>query len=364
MSASLVACKEQSLRNTYKITGKVSSDSMNGKTIYLENYLWYIELSDKKTLDSAIIQNRKFEFKGVVEMPYMALITSENRSLTNFFVENGNIKVDIYDDPTQTVVSGTSLNNQLKSYNDKMIPIRSKLTELMQYAQSQERTDEIQNEIETKYQELSKDIEQTTTEFLNKNPTTIFSAYLLLNLMSNGIDEETIKTSYEKFDEKVKNSELGNIILSEIKKMTVKEITAGETFRDLTLKTPDDKDISISDFIGKSNYVLLDFWASWCGPCRSENPGVVALYKEYKDKGFEIVGISLDNNKTAWINGIKNDNITWPQMSDLKGWDSEAALTYSIKSIPFTVLFDKEGKVIETNLRGDALRNKIKTLIP
>lgn len=362
--ASFYACNDHSLHNSYKITGRVFSDSMNGKTIYLENYLWYIELSDKKILDSAVIQNKKFEFKGRTDTSYMALISYDNRPLTRVFVETGNINLEISEDPSESVVSGTKLNDLFKSYDENMKPIRNKINELIQYAQSQERTDEKENEIKRKYEDLTKEMLQVSVKFLDENPGTILSAYILISIMPLEIDEETIKRVYDKFDETVKNSTLGKVIQSEIEKMTLKELAIGETFRDLTLKTPEDKNISISDFIGKGKYVLLDFWASWCGPCRNENPNIVSLYKEYKDRGFEIVGVSLDNNKNEWIKGIESDNITWPQMSDLKGWNSVATMKYKIRAIPYTILLDKEGKVIEINLRGEELRNKIKTLIP
>jgi thiol-disulfide isomerase/thioredoxin len=358
------ACNDSSSDSSYKITGQVSSNSMNGQTVYLENYLWYMQLSDRKILDSAVINGKQFEFKGKADSSYMALITLNNNHLTTVFIETGNIKVDISDDPNKSVVTGTKLNNLFKSYGEMIAPIKNKLDELIQYARSQKVTDELQNEIEEKYNDITKEMLQVSINFLNKNPETIFSAYLLMSIIAQGIDEEIIQNAYDKFDEKVKHSALGNQIRKEIEKMKVKEIATGELFRDLTLKTPDDKDISISDYVGKNKYVLLDFWASWCGPCRSENPNIVSLYNEYKDKGFEIVGVSMDSDKNSWIKGIKDDGITWPQMSDLKGWDSEAAMKYKIRGIPFTVLLDKEGKVIDTNLRGEQLIDKIKTLIP
>jgi thiol-disulfide isomerase/thioredoxin len=336
---------------------------MNGQTVYLENYLWYMEISDKKVLDSAVIRNNKFEFKGKTDSSYMALISYRNNPFKMIFVENGNIKLDIPEDIFRSVVSGTKLNDLFTSYGESVEPVRTKRDELMQYANSQERTDALQKEVEERYDNLTKEMLQVSVDFLNKNPGTVFSARLLVSIMSQGVDEEIAKNAYEGLDETVKNSALGNMIHKEIERMKIKAIAAGEIFRDLTMKTPDDKDISISDYAGKGKYVLLDFWASWCGPCRSENPNVVALYKEYKDKGFEIVGVSLDNSKSEWIKGIESDGITWPQMSDLKGGNSDATVKYRIKGIPFTVLLDKEGKVIETNLRGDELRDKLKTLI-
>jgi len=133
----------------------------------------------------------------------------------------------------------------------------------------------------------------------------------------------------------------------------------GQQFPDITLRTPEGKLIAISDYAGKGKYVLLDFWAAWCGPCRRANPHVVELYKRYKNKGFEIVGISLDQNKDAWIQAIKDDRITWPQMSDLGGWQNAAAQLYSVHSIPYTVLLDKNGKIIAKELYVDDLIAKL-----
>jgi len=126
---------------------------------------------------------------------------------------------------------------------------------------------------------------------------------------------------------------------------------------DLTMQTPDGKTMKISDFRGK--YLLIDFWASWCMPCREENPNVVAMYNKYKDKNFTILGISLDKDKTAWTRAIEHDGLVWNQMSDLKQWGSAAVRTYQFNSIPFNVLIDPSGKIIADNLRGDELDQKL-----
>jgi thiol-disulfide isomerase/thioredoxin len=356
------ACEDNT--SSYKITGRISSDSMNGQTIYLENYLWYMQLSNQKIVDSTIIQGNGFEFTGKADSSYMAVLTVANNSLARFFVENGNINVKISKNLNESQVSGTKLNDSFKSYLKSIEPVREKINKLIEYVHSQKRTDELDREMGKKYNEFSKEMLQLSIKFLDKNPGNILSAFVLLSAMSQGIDEEIIQRVYDKLEENTKNSTIGNFILKELEKIKIKEITIGEIFRDLTMQTPEGKTISISDYAGKGKYVLLDFWASWCGPCRAENPNVVALYNDYKNKGFEIIGLSMDEDKNAWINGIKDDNITWPQMSDLKGWNSEAALKYKIKGIPFTVLLNTEGKVIATNLRGKELRNKLKTLIP
>ena len=121
--------------------------------------------------------------------------------------------------------------------------------------------------------------------------------------------------------------------------------------------------MKLSDFIAKNKYTLIDFWASWCGPCRAEMPNVVAAYKKYQSKGFGIVGVSLDRDAEAWKKAIKDLNITWPQMSDLKAWDCEGAKLYGVRSIPATVLVDQEGTIIARNLRGDAIEAKLAELL-
>ncbi|HNA42394.1 MAG TPA: TlpA disulfide reductase family protein, partial [Saprospiraceae bacterium] len=130
---------------------------------------------------------------------------------------------------------------------------------------------------------------------------------------------------------------------------------------DFTLETPDGKKVSLKDFKGK--VVLIDFWASWCGPCRRENPNVVAMYNRYKDKGFEILGVSLDRSKEPWIKAIADDKLTWPHVSDLKGWGSSAAALYGITSIPHTVLVDRDGRIVARQLRGEVLGKKLEEIL-
>ena len=122
--------------------------------------------------------------------------------------------------------------------------------------------------------------------------------------------------------------------------------------------------MKLSDYVGKSKYVLIDFWASWCGPCRAEMPTVVEAYTKFHDKGFEVVGVSLDNEKDAWVKAIAELKMPWPQMSDLKGWESEACAVYHVQAIPANVLVDEQGNIIAKDLRGEDLLNKMGELLP
>lgn len=133
----------------------------------------------------------------------------------------------------------------------------------------------------------------------------------------------------------------------------------GSTVIDLSMPDMDGKRVKLTDWVGKGKYVLVDFWASWCGPCRQEMPNVVEAYKKYKGDKFEIVGVSFDNNAAAWKGAVKNLGMTWPQMSDLKGWQSQGASAYGIMSIPSNILFSPEGKVVALDLRGSDLSDKL-----
>jgi thiol-disulfide isomerase/thioredoxin len=142
----------------------------------------------------------------------------------------------------------------------------------------------------------------------------------------------------------------------------MKNAAEGGLFTDFTMNDVNGKPVSVMSIITENQYTLIDFWASWCGPCRAEMPNVVEAYNNYHDKGFEVVGISLDEDQNAWVAAIDKLQMPWPQLSDLKGWQCEGAVLYKIQAIPSNLLVDQQGKIVAKNLREEALQNKLKEL--
>ena len=183
----------------------------------------------------------------------------------------------------------------------------------------------------------------------------------LLTMFGSSFEVEKVQSLLEKVPAAFAENEEVKALKEHVE--TVAKTAVGKKFIDFTLNTPEGKPVKLSDFIAANNYTLIDFWASWCGPCRMEMPNVVAAYAKYKAKGFGIVGVSLDNDAESWKKAIKDLNITWPQMSDLKGWQCEGAALYGVRAIPATLLVSKDGTIVARDLRGEDLEAKLAELM-
>lgn len=320
-----------------------------------------------KIIDSAKVVDNRYEFKGPrVDVPKMYFIKSADPNcispITPVFIENGVIRVRANADFfLNREVSGTVNNDLFSLYNaateygvdsirrvfviDRMIhPDKDWETQTKEY---NARTDFLNS----RNLSVQKNMVETYKD-------QVFAPFMIYWEMKANLSLDELKAWRQKIDPKLNNHPYTKQLDEYIR---LAAFGVGSVMPNFTLKTPDGKDISLTDFKGK--YVLVDFWASWCGPCLREMPNVVKLYKECKGKNFEIFGVSLDNKKDAWEKAIKANGMKWPQGSDLKGWGSEPARLCNVSAIPFTVLIDPEGEVIAIDLRGEQLHAKVKEVL-
>lgn len=188
---------------------------------------------------------------------------------------------------------------------------------------------------------------------------TSLASLFALNFINIDTDFPIYEALAQRFEKENPNSPHAKALIGRVAR--IKGVSVGAQAPDIALSDTTGKSVALSSLRGK--YVLIDFWASWCGPCRAENPNVVRMYNKFKDKGFSIYSVSLDQAKANWTKAIRNDNLTWTHVSDLKFWQSAAAQQYGVQAIPATFLLDREGKIIAKNLRGDALEQKLEEVL-
>ena len=348
----LAACQEN---NGYVINGTVANGT-DGEYVYLKT------LGQKaEVLDSAVIKGGKFQFKGNPEVALPKAISynaQEGRMGTMLFLEKGNINVAL--DLNDSSVSGTENNDVLREFMAEYQKKNEDMREIYaSYRSDSTLTDDQRNELMEQLNSKGEAMDEYVFNVLSSNITKPFGAYLLTSFGA-GYDAEKLAELLPQIPAELTADEsivrLKNFVQNSL------NTAVGKKFVDFSMKTPEGKDVKLSDFIGKDKYVLIDFWASWCGPCRREMPTVVEAYKKFKSKGFGVVGVSLDQNAEKWQKAIKDLNITWAQMSDLKGWQCEGAKLYGVQGIPATVLVDQNGVIVERNLRGEDLLKKLDEL--
>lgn len=321
------SCTPKAEKESFTINGKVASADLEGQAIYLQHLDYTTD--EYANVDTAVVKDGAFVFTGNSELsPEMGFIVFDalERPIP-LVLETGYIDLDI-DTALVASVKGTETN--VKYY---------------EFINAQDSTFE--------------DYQKRTYEFIKPIAQSPLGEYVFIN-RGRSLDEAQLRDILSLLSPEAKAYPKIDALAQRL--VTLEATAVGQPFTDLKGLTPDGKEISLSDYAGKGKYVLVDFWASWCPPCREEMPNLVEAYKKYKNKGFEIVGVSLDESNEAWQKGIKNLNVTWPQISDLKGWKSDLAAVYAVSSIPQTLLLDKDGNIIAKNLREEALTEKLNEL--
>lgn len=312
----LYAQKETSLN----LTGSVKD--VNEGIVYLQQF--NNKIFD--TIDSAVIKDGAFAFSSSIILPELYGLTLDTSQTPLYiFLEDNPISVQL----------------DTSSYYRNSIVKGSK---------TQERFED--------FKTRSSDIK--IGDFIMEDPNSMVSAYVLYRNFSYRLSPQEIRDNVNLLDNSLKTTQYVTV-LDELAK-TMETVLPGNIAPDFVSTTPDGKNERFSDHIGE-NYILLDFWAAWCGPCRRDNPNIVAAYQKYKDKGFTVYGVSLDRSRDAWLKAIQDDELTWTQVSDLAFWNSKAAALYGVRAIPSNFLIDPNGRIIARNIKGEDLQNKLEELL-
>lgn len=361
----IVSCNNEP---TTKIDGSVSGIP-DGEYVYLkESTPSTLQLV---SIDSSLIKQGKFSFEMDPEgLAENYLQFGDHKKLISFITEQGIIRVN-FDSQNfnKNSVSGTYNNDKYQEYTTKANSYieNIKLFERENHkklieAQNQDNDDLLQN-LNTQNQQLHEAYNSFNKKFISENKTAYVSLILLEKLTKQGVYTfPEAKAIYNDFSADLKNAALGKLLADFYNpENAVADTNIGATFPDFIANSPTNESLSVYNNLGK--VTIVDFWASWCPPCRKENPNLVKLYQEYKDKGLQIIGISLDLNKDSWEKAIKKDGLTWPQLSNLQRWDDPIVKKLAIQEIPATFILDQNGKIIAKNLTTEELRSKIEELL-
>ena len=350
----LVACSKP----TFNV--KVELQNAEGKMVYLQKF----EDNKSTIIDSVLMQGNVANFTVEEGNPatYYSIRVEKVRYAIGFFSENNDVTIvgDVKDNST-TQITASYAQQLINEYEQENIKFYDQFRELgKNYELAAQANDEAAMEkIYDEYEQVEKNQTSYRNLFIAKNYNSFISSYILYNNRLNyELNELEDFVNHFNISQDNEFSKLLNEYILQLKRVAV-----GQPYLDFTQETPEGTLLSLSELVGKSKLLLVDFWASWCGPCRGENPNVVAVYKEYHEKGFDVLGVSLDMKKENWIKAIEDDGLIWHNVSDLKYWNNEAAQDYAVSSIPSNVLIDENGTIIAKNLRGEDLRKKVEELL-
>jgi len=348
-------------KSTYEIIGQI--DSNNGKAIYR---IAADANNQPIVLDSTIVKEGTFKLSGPVEEPNINFIQVEGIQ-GNFpiILEGGTIQLTLHKDSIgSSIAEGTVSNNDFMKYkNETKAYIKSINSIGNDMQQALILNDSLLvMDLRTEYEGVRQQIQEYELNFIESNPNSYVSTLILERFAaSKEIDMERVKSLYDAFTDRIKNSASGRFIQSQLNQPAAAP-KVGEYAPNFEGPTPEGNSLALKDHLGKAT--LVEFWASWCRPCRVQNPSLVSLHQKLAPKGFKIIGVSLDKKRSSWLQAIADDGLVWDHVSHLQHWNDPIARKYKIDAIPASLLLDASGKIVATNLNPQELEVQLASLLP
>lgn len=361
------SCKNENNNDSFTLKGEIG-DWDSPATLYFS--YWN---DGNEVTDTTQLKNGKFSFSGNIGEPAAARLimdytgvgmgpAAQAGHILYLYLENGVFELQSADSLQHVAFVKSPINDAHQEYlryvGGQIQDLAARMNAKVMQASPEQLNDSLfMDGLNKEYRQLLDDRARKQQQYVREHPDSYFSVVAISESVSSDFDVDEIEPLFLSINEKHRETYSGKAFAQRIE--AARTIGIGKSAPDFTQNDPDGNPVSLSDFQGK--YVLIDFWASWCGPCRQENPNLVKAYAAYKDKGFEILGVSLDNNdgREDWLKAIEKDGLTWTQVSDLNSWNNEVARMYGVRAVPQSYLINPEGVIVAENLRGDLLEEKL-----